>query len=35
VGVVLADAGYGNDADFRLGIGALSLTYVSVIPRPS
>ena len=27
VGVVLADAGYGNDTDFRLGIGALGLTY--------
>ena len=26
-GVVLADAGYGNDTDFRLGIGALGLTY--------
>src|SRR5665213_2166667 len=25
VGVVLADAGYGNDTDFRLGIGALVL----------
>ena len=27
VGVVLADAGYGNDTDFRLGVGALGLTY--------
>jgi len=27
VGVVLADAGYGNDSDFRLGISALGLTY--------
>jgi SRSO17 transposase len=27
VGVVLADAGYGNDTDFRLGIAALGLTY--------
>jgi SRSO17 transposase len=27
VGVVLADAGYGNDTDFRLGISALGLTY--------
>lgn len=26
-GVVLADAGYGNDTDFRLGISALRLTY--------
>jgi SRSO17 transposase len=26
-GVVLADAGYGNDTDFRLGISALGLTY--------
>ena len=26
-GVVLADAGYGNDADFRNGISALGLTY--------
>jgi len=26
-GVVLADAAYGNDADFRDGIGALGLTY--------
>lgn len=26
-GVVLADAGYGNDADFRAGISALGLTY--------
>ena len=26
-GVVLADAGYGNDADFRGGISALGLTY--------
>ena len=26
-GVVLADAGYGNDADFRDGISALGLTY--------
>ncbi len=27
VGVVLADAGYGNDTDFRLGITELGLTY--------
>ena len=27
VGVVLADAGYGNDSGFRLGIRALGLTY--------
>ena len=27
VGVVLADAGYGNDTDFRLGIAVLGLTY--------
>lgn len=27
VGVVLADAGYGNDTDFRLGITELELTY--------
>jgi SRSO17 transposase len=27
VGVVLADAGYGNDTDLRLGITALGLTY--------
>lgn len=27
VGVVLTDAGYGNDTDFRLGIAALGLTY--------
>jgi len=27
VGVVLADAGYGNDTEFRLGIAALGLTY--------
>jgi SRSO17 transposase len=26
-GVVLADAGYGNDTDFRLGVSALGLTY--------
>lgn len=26
-GVVLADAGYGNDADFRAGVSALGLTY--------
>jgi len=26
-GVVLADAGYGNDADFRAGISTLGLTY--------
>jgi SRSO17 transposase len=26
-GVVLVDAGYGNDTDFRLGVSALGLTY--------
>jgi SRSO17 transposase len=26
-GVVLSDAGYGNDTDFRLGISALGMTY--------
>ena len=26
-GVVLADAGYGNDTDFRLGVSELKLTY--------
>jgi SRSO17 transposase len=30
-GVVLADAGYGNDADFRGGISALGLTYAVAI----
>ncbi len=33
-GIVLADAGYGVDTDFRDGIGALSLAYVVGIQSP-